>query len=156
MPLQWPAFDLAPRDIPRPDHHIDLPLAAAIHPLEQGRQIARMMAEVGIHVDDEFILMIEGILQPGDDGCAEAKLPRAMDAANPWIACCLGVAPLPRTVRAAVVDAHQVALWRVLEDRRHEPGQVLDFVVSRDRYKRLVSHKRFSRGSRFALLRAEF
>src|SRR5207249_1469204 len=55
--------------VARTDHHI-----MSRHAGKQGWDIARVMAEIGIHVKYEFIVVLHGIAQPRDRRGSESKL----------------------------------------------------------------------------------
>ena len=50
VPPQRPAFDAAAGDVTRADHHVHRRPAGRVHAGQQGRQIARVVAEIGVHV----------------------------------------------------------------------------------------------------------
>ena len=57
----------------RADHHV-----ALRHAAEDGRQIARVMAEVGVHVDVKIEVVLHGVTHRRQDGGAEAEFAGAV------------------------------------------------------------------------------
>ena len=59
----------------RADHHV-----GALHAGKHRRQVAWMMAEVGVHVDENVVVGIDGVGHGRHDGSAQPQLARTMKA----------------------------------------------------------------------------
>lgn len=57
-----------------------------LHARQESRQVTRSMAEIGIHGDEQIVSLLQGILNSGLDGSAEAELAGTMMDPNPGIA----------------------------------------------------------------------
>ncbi len=110
------------------------------------------MAEIGIHVDDVAIAMLDRITQAGDNRGPQAELSLAMQAMNSRVGRRLLVAPAASAVGRVIVDHQEVNIRSVAEDFVDQPWEVLDFVIrgrhdQRFRFRRGRSHVECSTGT---------
>ena len=87
MPAPGPAFDNPAGHIARADHHIGrVAICLEFHAGQDRRQMTRVMAEIGVHVEHLFVAVLDGIVHAGDRGGSQSQLSRTVQTSQPRIA----------------------------------------------------------------------
>ena len=133
VPPQRPALDTAAGNVTRSDHHVDRRAAGRIHARQQLRQIARLVAEIGVHVEHVLVAVLDRVFHARQNGRAQPQLARPMETMEPGVLGRLLVAPMAGAVRGIVVDHQQVGVGSEAKNLLHQPGEILHLVVRRHR-----------------------
>jgi hypothetical protein len=91
------------------------------------------MAEIGVHVDEQIVFMLQSISNAGLDGGAESELAGAMKDVDPWIAQRQLIRNSPRTVGGIIVDDQHIGQGNYAVDFPHQRSDVVALVVRCER-----------------------
>ncbi len=139
VPPQRPALHPAARNVARADHHVHRRAAGRVHARDQIRQITRLVAEIGVHVEHVLVALLDGVLHARQNGRPQPQFSRPVETVDAAVGGRLLVAPAAGAVRRVVVDHQQVGSRGVAENLLHQPGEILQLVVRRHRDQGLVA-----------------
>ena len=106
--------------------------------------MARVVGEVGVHLEHVLVVALQRPLEPGDVGRAKAHLARAMEDVDSGVGARELIGDHAGPVGRVVVDDQHVEPRVLLQNLRHDLGQVHRFVVRRDDDQRPFSALRHS------------
>jgi hypothetical protein len=113
---------------------------------DERREHRRIVAEVGIHLDDDARAAVEGGAEPVEVRPAEALLAGAMADTDLRVGCRQLVGQAARAIRRVVVDDEQGRTGERGSDRFGDRADVLGLVVGREDDPRAVPEPRVGDG----------
>ncbi len=135
MAAETPALDAAAADVTRADDQIGAPFEGG----QEVRQVARVVREVGVHLEDQVVVPLEGPAEAIEIGAPEAELARPVHHVDPFVPLGDAVGEGAGAVRGGVVDHQDVRVREDLEDSVEEGRQIVSLVVGRGDDERLHS-----------------
>src|SRR5829696_5152469 len=123
----WPVDDLATLDPARTQHQVRVRGR-----VEQWRQLLWLVGTVGVHLDEDVVVVVDSPLEAGQVRCAKTLLSQTVHDVDLVIGRCQGVSQLAGPIRRVVVSDQDVGVRNRLAGTGDDPVDVLRLVVGRD------------------------
>ena len=125
---QWrPVGRAAAIDVARADDEIGV-----LRERQEVGQVFGIVRVVGVHLEDELVAVLDGIVKAEYVRGAQAHLAGAVQRADPRIRRADLVDELAGAVGRVIVDDQDVGLGREAQDVRDQAGDILALVIGRD------------------------